>query len=615
MPTLPQRRDILHGEKSSYVVRKLIDQGGVGAVFLAVRQSDGTPVALKLLHGGRFPLSDVAIKRFADEIDLSLELSHPNIVQATDKGDLEGAWFLVMEYIEGGTVAHRVEQANYDFATAFRWCAELVDGLEYLHSKGCVHRDIKPNNLLIGSDGTLKISDLGILKDHSKNAYLTLSGEQMGSVLYISRHQRQHPDLADAADDAYAACCCFYEILSKQRLHLYPVHLREITPVEDISDYLCDLIMGALSGKAPRAAMRALRQSLSCVNRKWELIPESLSPRLNSLVQIARQSSSNQGLMRKQFAETAPLDHVGLFISKYGRLQRPRMVFVREDLLLVSECQARASSVDLVFVANCGAEIINTLEVGHRVDEFVVLSASEAFAIGEGTASLVRVHADQAEIVDSWKTKPLHGLGLATAAGHHAHGVVAFTDDKCPITLINTRTGELAEIMEGASGSYNVQVSFCASNRLLHHNETEMAIFEIDVDKLTGVRSEHFLRQPTGYHTCSSPDGLVAYVGSVHGLIAVSLSDGKKLWEWPNWDTPVWRVKVSHMTGYVAACYGMMLSDSLVVLSGDGVVAAKIPTPEKISSFKSRVQEIAWSPSGELLAAMVFEQGLAIFKS
>ena len=189
---LPQRRDILTGNKSTYVVRRLIDQGGVGAVLLARRQSDGADVAVKLLHGGRFPVSDVALKRFADEIDLSLGLDHPNIVRATDKGEHAGALFLVMEYLDGGTIAQRIERTDYDRATAFKWCAELVDGLEYLHSKGCVHRDIKPNNLLIDSDGVLKISDLGILKDTSKHAYLTLSGEQMGSVLYISRRQRHH---------------------------------------------------------------------------------------------------------------------------------------------------------------------------------------------------------------------------------------------------------------------------------------------------------------------------------------------------------------------------------------------------------------------------------------
>jgi len=617
IPNLPQRRDILKGKNSTYVVRRFIDQGGVGAVLQAVRQSDGANVAIKLLHGGRFPISDVSLRRFEKESDLSLALDHPNIVRATDTGEHAGAPFLVMEYLDGGTVAQRVERNDYDYPTAFRWCAELVDGLEYLHSKGCIHRDIKPNNLLINSDGTLKVSDLGILKDTSGAAYLTLSGEQIGSVLYISRRQRQHPELADESDDAFAACCCFYEILAKQRLHLYPSHLSEVA-AGALPEYLCDLIMGALSEKAPLGAMRAVRSALIRIDGQWDLTPQSRSPCLNEMVKITRPSISNQGLLRRQFAETLPSSDLGAFIPKYGELYAPRMSFVGEDMLVVAENQAGSTFLDVVAVSKQAVHIVGSLHLDHGINEFIALSPSQVIAAGKGMVSLVSIHPKGARVLRSWG--PLQSatdLGDTPVAVHPTHPVLAFTRAGSCLALLNTVTNELAEITDVTAGDedYDIQVNFCDQDRLLYHCDGgEMKVLKVDPCKLE-VNSIAVLpsTEPCGsYQARCSSDGLIAYIANHRCLWAMSLVDGSKLWEWPGWETPVWRIDVSRSTGYIAACHGMLSSSSsLAILSEDGTVAASLPVPGQ--SMSSSAREVAWSPDGGLLAAIVKHVGLVVF--
>ena len=213
---------ILTGRKGSYRVGDPIDRGGVGTVYLAKSRAEGTKVAIKVLHGGRFAIPDTAVERFRKEIEVALSLDHPNLIKALDAGEYQGKPFLVLEFMPGGTVAQRIAKKDYDDATAFQWCKNLLDGVLHLHGRRLVHRDLKPNNLLVTADGTVKIADLGIVRDTTAQAYLTSSGDPMGSALYISRNQRENPSQAGPDDDVHAACCCIYDILSRHRIHVMP---------------------------------------------------------------------------------------------------------------------------------------------------------------------------------------------------------------------------------------------------------------------------------------------------------------------------------------------------------------------------------------------------------
>src|SRR5215218_7783226 len=122
------RGDLLTGSSGTYIIKSLIDRGGVGAVYDAQRVSDRIRVAVKVLHGGRFPVTAVARERFRTEIANAMKLRHAWLVQAHDFGQIEDHDFLVMEYVGGGTVAKQIERRQYDDETALRWCAQLLEG-------------------------------------------------------------------------------------------------------------------------------------------------------------------------------------------------------------------------------------------------------------------------------------------------------------------------------------------------------------------------------------------------------------------------------------------------------------------------------------------------------
>ena len=256
------RRRILTGSNLEYAADHLLDRGTTGRVYCGHTLVDRKKVAIKMLSDGRFPLSDAAILRFRQEVNSYLRIDHPNVVKYYDYGlDHREHVFFVMEYLEGGTIAQRIQRKDYSDSMASRWCSEIVGGLKYLHDHGFVHRDLKPSNLLLTKEESAKIGDLGILYDISPNAYLTMAGDQMGAVPYISRHQRDHPELASPSDDTYSACCCCYEILSRERIHVFPKDLFEVTRGR-IPRHICDLIMGCLTETSGDDTLRQLSEFL-----------------------------------------------------------------------------------------------------------------------------------------------------------------------------------------------------------------------------------------------------------------------------------------------------------------------------------------------------------------
>jgi serine/threonine protein kinase len=235
---------VLEGRTGKYVIAELLEAGGMGTVYRAKRQRDGMKVAIKL-HGSHLSAATSAQERFEQEIAVALTFDHPNVVKALDTGAHYGHRFLVSEFLSGGTVAQRIAKKEYSDDEAFGWCRNLIEGVLYLHKNGFVHRDIKPSNLLLSAEGPLKIADFGIVRDLASRAALTLTGEQIGSAMYISPRQRQQAHEAGPEDDAYSTCCCLYEILSRQLIRPFMPSLREATGGA-ISKLVSDLVMECL---------------------------------------------------------------------------------------------------------------------------------------------------------------------------------------------------------------------------------------------------------------------------------------------------------------------------------------------------------------------------------
>ena len=191
-----------------YEILDRIGFGGMGMVFRGRDPHIGRSVAIKLLRVGDEDLHD----RFLREAQSAGSLKHPNIVTIYDFGDHDGSPFIVMEYVEGTTLAEYIKQnIPLTIARKLELLAELAAGLEYAHNKGVVHRDVKPANVMVDREGILRILDFGIAR--VTDSGLTQTGMIMGTPNYMSPEQVEGKP-SDRRSDIFAAGLVMYELLS-----------------------------------------------------------------------------------------------------------------------------------------------------------------------------------------------------------------------------------------------------------------------------------------------------------------------------------------------------------------------------------------------------------------
>src|SRR5947209_505009 len=198
-----------------YEITGELGKGAMGVVYKAVDPNIGRPVALKTmrvdLHGA--DMSDM-LRRFQNEARSAGLLNHPNIVTIYDAGEHEGVFYIAMEYIPGQTLAQLLAQMHVLSAEQLvNIGAQICAGLEYAHSKKVVHRDIKPPNIMIAPDGTVKIMDFGIAK---AGASLTHTGEVLGTPNYMSPEQVKGKEL-DGRTDLFSLGVILYEMATGER--------------------------------------------------------------------------------------------------------------------------------------------------------------------------------------------------------------------------------------------------------------------------------------------------------------------------------------------------------------------------------------------------------------
>lgn len=208
-----QQGDVVAGR---YAVERKLGSGGVGTVYLVLDQDLGNrPVALKVLSAA-FVDDPVMYRRFQDEVSLTRELSHPNIIRVFDIGKgRSGVVFLTMEYINGQSLSDLMEDWHTDalpFQDVVWILQEICQGLEYAHSKGVIHRDLKPENVLVTTQGELRLVDFGLARWRSSKRR-TAVGETVGTPLYMSPEQFRGKDV-DARCDVYSLGLLAYELVS-----------------------------------------------------------------------------------------------------------------------------------------------------------------------------------------------------------------------------------------------------------------------------------------------------------------------------------------------------------------------------------------------------------------
>ena len=196
-----------------YEILDVLGRGGMAMVYRATDRRLNRPVAVKILRSDLAEDAEFR-RRFRDEAQAVAMLSHPNIVSVYDvsRGETE---YIVMELIDGITLKQYMERrGKLNWRESLHFILQIMRGLQHAHSRGIVHRDIKPQNIMVLLDGSVKIADFGIAQLESA-AQQTMTQEALGSVHYISPEQAKG-DRTDARSDIYSAGVVLYEMLTNR---------------------------------------------------------------------------------------------------------------------------------------------------------------------------------------------------------------------------------------------------------------------------------------------------------------------------------------------------------------------------------------------------------------
>ncbi len=194
-----------------YNVEKLISSGAMGQVYLAIQEALERSVAIKVITPS-LSINATFRQRFLKEGKIVAQLRHPHILTIHDIGECLNQYYMIMEYVEGGTLRDRI-QKGLSPEQAVDILRQLASALGHAHRQGFVHRDVKPANILFRDDNDAVLSDFGIAKGFEDSVQLTATGLAVGTVLYMSPEQAQGRSL-DGRSDLYSLGLVFFEMLT-----------------------------------------------------------------------------------------------------------------------------------------------------------------------------------------------------------------------------------------------------------------------------------------------------------------------------------------------------------------------------------------------------------------
>ena len=259
-----------------YEIRELIGVGGMANVYHCYDTIDAREVAIKILKDEYLDNEDF-IRRFKNESKAIAVLNHPNIVRVYDVSFGDMIQYIVMEYIDGITLKEYIDmQGVLDWKETVHLTTQILKALQHAHENGIVHRDIKPHNIMLLQDGTIKVTDFGIAR-FSSNATRTMTEQAIGSVHYIAPEQARG-EKTDGKTDIYSVGVMMYEMLTGalpfdgdsavtvalMQLQAKPKRPREINP--DIPEGLEEITMKAMQ-KNPDDRYLSAVEMLSDIER------------------------------------------------------------------------------------------------------------------------------------------------------------------------------------------------------------------------------------------------------------------------------------------------------------------------------------------------------------
>ncbi len=267
-----------------YEIQELIGVGGMATVYKAKDIKNNRTVAIKILKD-EFSRNSEFIRRFKNESKAIAVLSHPNIVKVYDVSFGDVMQYIVMEYIDGITLKEYIEQQekSIDWKMAVYFTNQILKAMQHAHEKGIVHRDVKPQNMMLLQDGTIKVTDFGIAR-FSNTETRTMTDKAIGSVHYIAPEQARG-ERTDGKSDVYSIGVMLYEMLTGQlpfqadsavsvaimQLQSNPKPPREINP--EIPQGLEEITLRAMRKEPVQRYQSAeeMLKDLQKVNKKPEI--------------------------------------------------------------------------------------------------------------------------------------------------------------------------------------------------------------------------------------------------------------------------------------------------------------------------------------------------------
>ena len=363
-----------------YLIDGVIGRGGMGVVYKARQEGLNRTVALKLLLQGEHA-SEAGRYRFEREAKAIAKLRHPNIVNVHEVGEYNGQPFFTMDYIDGLTLSKFVNKVKFESsAVVADLCARIADAVHYAHQQRVIHRDLKPDNILIEASGEPIITDFGLAKDIGDMTMFSMTGEIMGTPAFMSPEQASGKvSELDERTDIYSMGAILYWLLSKREPFHGKTMIETLTSVVNEDPPLITAINPSVEPELCAVCLKAMEKDVANRYQTAEEMADDLRRFLDGYPVMARPWTWRRALARYAIRHKRSLvaaAAAAILIALAGVLSA---TFFSRTYLDIARAQLTSENPDVraQVVTSLGIEVIQLVEMkpNEKSEALVLLMA------------------------------------------------------------------------------------------------------------------------------------------------------------------------------------------------------------------------------------------------